>query len=295
MDLKDRFFGMGTPKLGEPPVANPRLAEPPKFTLLFSEVPRIDTDYLSHILRDYHSDFAGVSVEFVQDAASTLGLVGWGRHVVKVVVFDKPAAEDVVRDCVQPTLYDAALKQEAFRHAAHALLFYAGYEQDILEQHVALAAVAAGLTHFGGLVVLNERGQTSLPALELLPHEEDKGDTLRSLRHFPLPLLYVGFVMAEVEGEPGVWMRTHGCAAFKLPDLALHAGAHNQGSAALNLFANLLAHMREQGKVFEPGDTLNVGEGMALHLRDRTKDEWFLQSDGTMLVLEPITEGEGKR
>lgn len=295
MDLKDRFFGKGTPKLGEPPVANNRLADPPGFILLFSQKPDINADALTHILRDYHSDFAGVSVEFFTEGANTLGLIGWGRHVVKVAVFDTPTPQEPLEQCVRTALYDPELKTEAFQHAAHALLFYAGYEPDILEQHVALAAAAAGLTHFGGLVVINERGRTSVPAMMLLPHEEDRGDTLQGLRNLPLPLLFAGFVKIEVEGEPGVWMRTHGCSAFKLPDFALHAEAHNQGSATLNLFANVLNHLREKGNVFHAGDTMNVGEGMFLLLRERTKDEWFLESDGTMLVMEPITEAEIKR
>lgn len=294
MDLKDRFFGKGTPQLGGLPVANPRLTDPPAFALLFSQIPDLNADALTHILRDYHKEFAGVSVEFVKEASNTLGLIGWGRHVVKVAVFNTPMPAEAVEKCVQPAHYDPALKQEASEHKAHALLFYAGYETDPLEQHVALAAAAAGLTHFGGLVVMNETGRSSMPALALLPHEEDNGDTLRSLRSFPLPLLYAGFVKVEVENEPGVWMRTFGCHAFKLPDLAFHADVHGQGTATFNLFANMLAYLREQGQTFQPGDTINVGEGMFLHIRERTEDEWFLKSEGPLLVLERIAEPGGE-
>ncbi|MBA4190059.1 MAG: hypothetical protein C0467_18905 [Planctomycetaceae bacterium] len=292
MDLKDRFFGKGTPKLGEPPVANNRLAKPPAFAILFSDVPDINPDALAHILRDYHTDFAGVTAEFVREGANTLGLIGWGRHVVKVVVFNTAMPTEAVVNCVQPAHYDPQLKQEAYQHKAHALLFYAGYETDSLEQHVALAATAAGLTHFGGLVVLNELGHSSMPALALLPHEEDNRDTIGSLRKFPIPLLYAGFVKIELDGEPGVWMRTYGCEALQLPNLAIHADAHNQGGATFSLFANILAHLREKGKSFQPGDTIALGEGMYLHVRVRTQDEWFLESEGTMLVLERTTEAE---
>lgn len=292
MDFKDRFFGRGTPAPGGPPAANARLTDPPGFILLFSEVPKVDVDHLTAVYRDYHADLAGVSVEFAREGQQVLGLVGWGRHVVKVVVFEAPAPQEVVQTCVVPAHYDPATKQEAFRHAAHALLFYAGYDADPHEQHVALAAAAAGLTHFGGVVVMNERAQTSIPALALLPHAEDDGDTLRSLRSFPLPLLYAGFVKMEVDGEPGVWMRTCGCAAFQLPDLALRADGHDQGTATFNLLANLLRHLRESQATFSPGDTLHVGEGMYLRVREPAPDEWFLQSDGTMRVLERVPPEE---
>ncbi|MCE9561725.1 MAG: DUF4261 domain-containing protein [Planctomycetes bacterium] len=290
MDLKDRFFGKGTPQLGELPVANNRLTDPPAFALLFSEKPDLNADMLTEILRDYHTELAACTAEFVKESGNTLGIIGWGRHVVKVVVYDSPMPSDTVEKCVQPAHYDPALKQEAYQHAAHAVLFYAGYESDPLEQRVALAAAAAGLTHFGGLVVINEAGRTSIPALALLPHEEDNGDTLRTLRTFPLPLLYAGFVKIEIENEPGVWMRTYGCHALKLPDFAFHADMHSQGTATFNLFANMLAHLRESGEEFHAGDSLSLGEGMSLHLRERTEDEWFLKSEGTMLVAERVAE-----
>jgi len=292
MALKDRFFGKGTPKLGEPPVSNNHLKDPPGFALLYSDIPELDPVHLTNVLRDYHTELKRATAEFIKDDANTIGLIGWGRHVVKVVVFDFPMMSEAVVRCVQPAHYDPELKQEAYQHKAHALLFYAGYETDPLEQHVALAAAAAGMTHFGGLVVMNELGRASMPALALLPHEEDKGDTLGTLRTFPLPLLYAGFVKIEIENEPGVWMRTYGCQAFKLPDLALHADMHNQGTAVFNLFANTLNYLRTSGKEFIPGDKVNVGEGMFLHIRERTEDEWFLKSEGTLLVLERAIEEE---
>lgn len=302
MDLRDRFFGRGVPQFGGLPVANRRLTDPPGFAVLFPSAPGLDADALTTVLRDYHPELAEATAELLavpqQPGAdptappTTIGLIGWGRHVVKVVGFDSPMPAGAVERCVQPAHYEPALKEEAYRHAAHVLLFYAGYDPDPLEQHVALAAAAAGLAHFGAMVVLNEVARTSIPALALLPHVEDNGDTLRTLRQFPLPLLYAGFVKVEAEGEPGVWMRTYGCRAFNLPDLALRADGHHQGSATFNLFANLLAHLRESGKPFVPGDTLNVGEDMYLRVRERTPAEWFLELDGELLVVEPIPPAE---
>jgi hypothetical protein len=302
MDLKDRFFGNGVTTPGGPPVVNLRLQHPPALALLFPAVPELDAEKLTLALRDYHPELASATAEILSvppgpggepDASlAVMGLLGWGKHVVKVVGFGSPMPASAVERCVEPAHYDMAMKQEAMKHAAHVLLFYAGYETDPLEQYVALAAAGAALTHLGALVVLNEAGHTSVPAVVLLPHEEDNGDTLAALRGLPLIFLYAGFVRMQVDGEPGVWMRTRGAHAFKLPDLALRADSHEQTEATFHLFANLLAHQREQRQPFIPGDTLNIGGGVVLSLREPTEAEWFLENEGPLLVAEPATPEE---
>jgi hypothetical protein len=302
MELMDRFFGRGLAEPGGPPVANARLSSPPAFAVLFPGEPALDAAALTRALRDYHPELAAATAELLpvpeparagyEARHTVLGLIGWGRHVVKLVSFPNPMPAGVVERCVRPAHYDPELKQQAYDHRGHVLLFYAGYDPDPLEQHVALAVVAAVLALFGGVVVLNETGGTSVPAAALLPHEEDNGDTLAALRALPLPFLYVGFVKLEVEGEPGVWMRTYGCHAFRLTDLAFRAEGHHQGTATFNLFANMLAYLRESTRTFAPGDTVNVGADLFLRLRARTPDEWFLDSPGEILVVEPIRPEE---
>jgi hypothetical protein len=131
-----------------------------------------------------------------------------------------------------------------------------------------------------------------VPAAVLHPHEEDDGNLLASLRGFPLPFLYCGFVKLEVEGTPGVWMRTYGAHRLGLPDFALHATGHEQGSFVFEVFSNMLAYLRQTGKQFAPGNTMQVGENMYLRLRARTTEEWYLESEGEMLVAERIAATE---
>jgi hypothetical protein len=304
MDLKDRFFGKGTPEPGGLPVANLSLADPPSFQLLYPGPLDIDPDALTRALRDYHPDLAQATAEIIRVPAppalpegtggppGIMGLVGWGRHVVKVVGFDSPMPESVLDRTVQIAHYDPQLKEAAYRHASHVLLYYAGYESDVLEQHVALAATAAALARFDALVTMNEAAHTSVPAPALLPHEEDGGDTLQAMRSLPLPFLYAGFVKIEADGEPGIWMRTYGCHVFALPDFAIHAEGHDRGTATFNLFSNMLAYLRESGETFVAGDTLQAGEGRFLRLRERAAHEWFLESEGRMLVAEPVAADE---
>ncbi len=299
----DRFFGRGVPTPGGVPVANPALERPLGLQLLFDAPLDLDADGLTLALRNFHPELAAATAELA-DVADTppgtaeappavMGLAGWGRHVVKLIGFDAPMPREPVEACVRPAHIAAELKEQAYAHAAHVLLYYAGYEPDPWEQYVALASVGAALARFGAGLVMNEPARAAIPAAALLPHDDDPGDALESLRNLPVPLLYGGFVKVEVEGTPGVWMRTFGNPLLNLPDLAHLAPGHEAGSAVFEIFDHVLAYLRDSGKELIPGDTLAVGEGVVFRLRERTPDEWFLESDGDMLVAEVEAAGGG--
>ncbi len=299
-DLLDRFFGRGVPRLGGPPVANPRLADPVGLQLLVHEPLALEAAEVEKALRDYHPEMAQATAElyFVppRDKPASpdgidpaiMGLFGWDRHVVKVVGFASPMPADAVKACVQPAHFDPQYKALAYEHQSHVMLYYAGYDHDPMEQHVALAAAAGALAYFGGSFVLNENARTALPAAMLHPHEEDAGDLFATFRGWPLPFLFCGFVKLEVDGTPGVWMRTYGAHRFGLPDFAFHSPGHELGSVTFELFSNLLAYLRHSGKQFAPGDTMRVGDEVFMRMRARTPDEWYLESEGEMLVTERI-------
>ena len=202
-----------------------------------------------------------------------------------------PMPASVLDRAVRVAHYDSSFKEAAYQHVSHILLYYAGYETDVLEQYVALAATAAALARFNAIVTLNENAHTSVPSPALLPHEEDGGDTLRAMRTLPLLFLYAGMVVIEPEGEEGIWVRTFGCPAFNLPDLVMRPGPNDQGPEIFHLLNNILAHMREQGQVFLPGDVMQAGEGRSLRVREPAPHEWFLErGEGRLLVLEPAEE-----
>jgi hypothetical protein len=304
-DLLDRFSGRGTPTPGGPPVVNPRLTDPVGLQCLFAGPLHLPADGLTAALRDYHPDLREATVELCAAPArpealtdgiqpAVLGLFAWGLHVVKLVAFPGQMPAATVDASVRPAHFDQAFKEFAYRHTAHALLYYTGYDADPLEQYVATAACAAALARFGAGVVLNETARTALPAAVLLPHDEDAGDMLAALRGLPLPLLFCGFVKLEVEGEPGVWMRTFGCHRFGLPDLAFRADGHHQGTDTFELFSNVLAYLRQTGKQLAPGHTMRVGDDDFLRLREPAEPEWYLDSEGRTLVVERVGSGEGK-
>jgi hypothetical protein len=304
MDLRDRFFGKGTPEPGGLPVANIAWPNPPSFQLLFPCSLEIDPAALTGAIRDYHPELAQATAELIRIPAppplpegtggppALVGLVGWGPHVIKVVGFEAPMPASVLDRTVKVSHYAPEYKEAAYRHVAHVRLHYAGYEGNVLEQFVALAATAAALAQFGATVTLNENAHTSIPAAALLPHEEDAGDTLRSMRSLPIPLIYAGMVVIEPEGE-GIWVRTYGCSAFSLPDLVIRPLADDQGPAIFHLFSNVLAHMRETGQTFLPGDIVQAGDGLSLRVREPAPHEWFLQAEGGRLLVLEAERGEG--
>jgi len=299
MDFFDRFFGRGVPEPDADPVANPRLESPLSLQLLFDAPLDLDGDALALMLRTFHEELGDAKAEIVdiskvdppqevaeEEPPTFLGLVGWGKQVVKLVGFNFPMPRTPVEACVRPAHIAGEIKQAAYDHSSHALLYYAGYETEPHEQYVGLAAVAAGLARLGAMIVMNEPARTAIPAVALLPHDDDPGDFMQMLRTLPIPLLYGGFVKLEVDEVPGVWMRTFGNHLLQLPDLAYHAPGHEDGANIFEVFGHMLDYLRESGRTFAPGDTMQVGRDFHLTLRDRTTSEWYLESDGEMLVAE---------
>ena len=296
MSLLERFMGRADPERpGAEMTANSFIENPISYVLLFTEVVELDADALAFALQSYHPTLAGAKAELMNAGIegapedkreSLLGLVGWDQHVIRLVGMSVPVPRPLFEACVRPAHFGQDLKAHAEHHRSHVLLYYAGYEKDPLEQYVALTVVAAALARFDALLLLNENARTAFPAAALLA-EETKHDSLALLRSLPIPFLYGGFVKLEVEGKPGVWMRTFGNKLLNLPDLAFHAEGHHQGSDTFDLFANVLAYVRETKKKLAPGDTMQIGDDTWLRLRQPSADEWrYLHSNGEMVVVE---------
>jgi hypothetical protein len=276
------------------PVFNPERENPVGLQVLFDEPPKCKTADLTRRLRAYHPTMTKATFEVADVGAenqSAYGLAAWGKHVIRFLAFDAPIPATVLESCVDPAHYKQPMKQRARANRAHALLWYGGNETDVLEQYVALAAVAGSLAGLGASVVTNETGHSSLPAGVLEPGQADS-DQLELLRALPLLHLYCGFVKYEVEGVDGVWMRTFGAHEFGLPDLAFLAAGHHQGEDTFELFSNILGYLRESGAELGAGHTMQVGPDMFIRLREPDEGEYFLESDGELFVLERIDESE---
>lgn len=292
MSIFSRFFGKSDVEdvSGGELTANPKIKHPLSLQVIFSEWSPLDSNRLIEAFRSYHHSMASVCCEIdpaLSAEGKTFGMIGWGKHVVRCIGFDLPMPSDSIEKCVAPSHYPQELKHRARSHKAHIILYYAGYDSSPLEQYIALAATAGVMNQFGAIVVLNESGCTSFPTAALSPSDSE-GDILELLRALPLPILYCGFVKHEIEGIPGVWMRTYGAHLLGLPDFAAHAEGHHEGQRYFDMFDNVLIYLRESGAQLSSGHTMQIGSDEYLKVREPTKDEDFLESDGVLLVAEVI-------
>jgi hypothetical protein len=293
MGLMERFFGKPDPDAPDLPVVNTAIDKPLGLQVLFAEPVRLDAGRLTQTLRQYHPSLAQATFELddgLSDKGTPFGLAGWDGHVIRVLGFDAPMPAEAVELCVGPAHYAPEIKEQARAHKEHLLLYYAGRVADPLEQYVALAVVAGVLASQSALLVMNESGHTSLPA-EVFAGDKDC-DMLEVLRNLPIPALYCGFVKYDVEGVEGVWMRTYGAPLLKLPDLALLAAGHHEGQSTFDLFSALYNYLRSSGAHFAAGHTMEVGGNTFLRLRAPTPEEFFLDSDGELLVAEKSSAGD---
>jgi len=292
MSIFNRFFGRKEESTdADKLTANSEAENPLALTVLFAGQPAIDANELTKTLGAYHPSMRRARVELEPSLEAPFGLVGWEKHVVKLVGFNAPMPKESVEACVAPSHYPAEVKAQVRAHLGHIILYYAGFEENPLEQYVALAAVAGALVEFDGLAVLNETARTSLPA-GIFTHAELGDDSLEVLRDFPLTTIFCGFVKYDVEGVQGVWMRTYGAGALGCNDLAALAEGHHEGSKYSELFNNILRYQFDSGAEFAAGHTMQVGESTYAKLREPLESEYFLHDPQKALVMEMITEAQ---
>lgn len=272
--------------------------DPPGLQLLYFAPPRLDLAAIGDMLRAQPEASAAI-VELVHpddapDAArlitadgppaSRLGLVVWAEHAVQVVQFDAAMPYGPVESCVGPAMIPPPMKVDAKQHTSHVLLRYVGTHADALERFVALGLVAGVLARFDAIVVMNEEARAAVPAFDLIPDPGE--DALATYRTLPIPYLLGGFVKMDAGTPDRPWVRTFASKRLGLPELATQLESHEQTADTFRLFAGILGYLRSTGEKIAAGDTLDLGSGPPLHLREPHEHEWFLESTGTMLVIE---------
>lgn len=265
-------------------------ADPQALQLLFFDPPAFDADAVTAFLRPHLPDATcelapappGV-VNADGPPATVVGLVTFGEHTIKLIHFDAPMPYGPVEACVGPAMIPPPMKVDSKQHKSHTLLYHTGGGADPLERFVALCAVAGALARFDAIVVMNEEARAAVPAFDLIP--DDGEDALNTYRTLPIPYLLGGFLKMDA-GDGGPWVRTFANHRLNLPNLARHLTGHDQTGATFQLFAGMLGYLRVMGETFTAGDTIDLGDGPKLHLRESTEAEWWLDSVGPLLVVE---------
>jgi hypothetical protein len=293
MGVLERFFGRRdkSARLGEELVANPVAPEKVlSLQVLFPEPIRLESENMKAWLRAYDAELRRAECEIDPTTAAQgtpLGLAGWGNHVIQIVGFNVPyPAEDVERGLLALHVHEE-MKETARAHQANVILYYAGYEESMLEQYVALAAVAGALAGLGASIVLNEHAMTSLPA-SVFSMESEKGRRMDILRVLPLHIFYCGCVMYWVDETRRGWLRTYGNYVLGAPDLALFTTSE-QAAAMRDMFTDCLEYLLQSGAKFAAGEKVQVGD-RSLRLRTPTADEYYLENPGPLFVAEMISD-----
>lgn len=277
-----------------------RTAENPLgLQILFFAAPELDAVAICTFLRR-EPEMANADVEIVPVAAlagaekflstdgppaSHLGLIAWDQHAVKLAQFNEPMPYGPVESCVGPALLPPPMKVDAKQHAAHVLLFDAGTHPDVRERFAALCALAGALARIeGAICVLNEDARSACPAYDLIP--DDGEDALATYRQLPIPYLLGGFVKLILGDTGAIWVRSFANYRLGLPELALKLADHNQTAKAFQMLAGIAGYLMELRETLRAGETLDLGDGTRYILREPTAKEDFLNSNGSMLVLE---------
>jgi hypothetical protein len=220
-----------------------------------------------------------------------LGLISWGKHVVKVMAFNSPMpSPPLSRTLAHTQFVPQQIKEVAGKHKAHWLFDYAGKEEHPTERFAATAMIVGAIANFGGIVALNEEARACIPASALQPENDDE-DIMQVLRELPIPYLYGGFAKMELSDPPGaVWYRTFQNARFGLPNLAM-AGAHDSFTNTFQLFTALLKYLDQTKLEIAVGEKIRVDEDNYYQTRQPSEAEWYLDSEqGYTIVLTKAEE-----
>ena len=288
MGIFSRFFAKKTEskQMDNLIVPNPDIDNAISVSIVFSGALNINNDELLAKLKSIDPTIKDIRYEtpFGQLEEGMCILVSWGKHVIRVFGLNAPYPKAVLETCVAPASYSQEIKQQVYESDSHLLLYYVGYEQDVLEQYLALTHLAACFEQFNALAVINEDAHTSLPInfINELASEKDGLTTLGEC----LPLLFCGFVKYEIENIKGIWMRTYGANKFGLPNFAALANSYEESEYYFDMFSNILNYLRQSQATMNPGDTMEMGDNRMMSLRAPQDEEYFLKDQGDLLVIE---------
>ena len=288
MGIFSRFFAKKTEskQMDNSIVPNPDIENAISVSIVFSGALNINNDELLAKLKSIDPTIKDIRYEtpFGQLEEGMCILVSWGKHVIRVFGLNAPYPKAVLETCVAPASYSQEIKQQVYESDSHLLLYYVGYEQNVLEQYLALTRLAVCFEQFNALAVINEDAHTSLPInfINALASEKDGLTTLGEC----LPLLFCGFVKYEIENIKGIWMRTYGANKFGLPNFAALANSYEESEYYFDMFSNILNYLRQSQATMNPGDTMEMGDNRMMSLRAPQDEEYFLKDQGDLLVIE---------
>ncbi len=297
MSTITRFFGEQDPENTRCLVANPKMdGNPLSLQILFPKKFHLSELGLTKSLRKHPLSSKTARIEIEQECAThgtPLGLAGWDDHVIQIIGFDAPIPHDELAFSLQVSHCDAELKEQAAQHQSHILLYYAGYDENPICQYEALAILAGAFANAGALMVVNLLASSAIPARMISPEQNPMLE--KTFTQFLLSILFIGFVKYFTESRPDGWVRTMGADALFLPNLAAYLEDMNNSEHYFKMFTNIHDYVCKTGNYIQAGDTMQLNSKEHIKTRLPTEKEYFLENNGSLLVIEKGSELESKR
>lgn len=265
-------------------IVNTQLVDNLVFIVLFDKPVCFSIGNLLSILKQYSPEMATCRITEMSVTDKKQWLIAWDQHIIELSHCSKCVSKDILDICVGPAAYAQEEKLLAFKHQDHVELRYVGYEANALRQYIALTYVAVALGEQEAITIINERAHTSLPISYFLA--EPPQLRLEYINSLPLLALFCGFIKYNVPGSYGTWLRTYGASRIELPDLAVRLDPLNQTSFYYNLFLMLYCYIQDTGAKLKVGDNVEISDNQHIYLRSAKPDEFFLENDGLLLVME---------
>ena len=293
MGLFARLFRRGDNEIQQSDdifVPNSSIENPLSLIVLFNGKLSFNQHKLLKTLRKIDSSMKNISlqssIEQIADGADIHAV--FGKHIIKIVCFNSPCSAEILEPCIESSQKRQDFRQQVYHHQSHIMLYYVGFEEDLVEQYVALTQFAVGFEHSDMCALINAKAHQILAThVASALATEQKGVYL--LRNC-LPLFFIGFEEFNVDHFDGIWMRTYGADAFGFPDFAILANSYEDGEKYMNMFNNLLLSLRDSGAMIRAGHTTEDTEGKKMLLRNPLVQESFLQNGGMVLVMEYFVE-----
>lgn len=265
------------------------------FQVLFSGSHNLYEQNLDVVLHEHPLVDNDARVDITDDKAVngiSQGLLGWGKHVIQLTSIDEAMPEDILAYSLQVSHCDQEAKEQARQHRSHVLLRYVGYDTNPYAQYDVLAIVAGIFADYGALMVVNLRAASCLPTTMLSP-KQNTADHLEQVIATLLPsILYCGFVKYFIEGEESLWVRTVGADALYLPDFAAFLPSIEVSEEYFMIFTEIHHYIHNNNVQLDVGHTMQIGVDNYVKLRMPKEDEAFLNSEGSIFILEPCPEVE---
>lgn len=265
-------------------IANSQLIDHLVFSILYNESSYFDVYKFSNVLQDQLAKLVECHISVLPMLDSKQLLIGWGQHVIELTYLTERISQETLAICVEPAAYSQDEKLLAYKHSGYIRLRYVGYEVNALQQYIALTCVAIALDELKATTIINERAHTSLPIAHFLNIAEiQRLDYIHSL---PVLMLFCGFIKYQLPENGCYWLRTYGASRIGLPDFAVQMDPVKEVSFYYNTFLVVYRYISETQIQFNVGDNIHLNEDDTIYLRSATSDEFFLENEGLLLVME---------